>query len=133
MAPYPCYVSLQTALYHHGMIDQISRVITVVSLARTCLLRTPLATVSVHHIAPEFFFGFEMDAKTEVKMATPEKALLDVFYLKPAKSLRFKTPPEIEMPESFNAKNAFAMIERIPSASRRTIVAEALRALLAHS
>lgn len=130
VAPFPCYISLQTALYHHGMIDQISRVITVVSLARTRKIITPLATVSVHHIAPEFFFGYELDLKTGVKMATPEKALLDIFYLSPAKSLWFKSLPEVEIPKSFNTKLAFEMIKKIPSQSRRTIVQKALHAIL---
>ncbi|MFI5333601.1 MAG: hypothetical protein ACHQT8_00350 [Chlamydiales bacterium] len=130
VAPFPCYVSLQTALFHHGMIDQVSRAITVVSLARTRRIQTPLATVSVHHVAPEFFFGYESDPKTQVKLATPEKALLDFFYLKPAKSLWFKSLPEVEIPKSFNRKKAFDMIHAIPSRSRRTLVETALRNFL---
>ncbi len=130
VAPFPGYISLQTALYHHGMIDQIPRNITVVSLARTRLFKTPLATISVHHIAPEFFFDYELDLKTQVKMATPEKALLDVLYLKPAKSLWFQALPEVEIDPSFNVKKAFEMIKKIPSKARRTIVEEGLRAIL---
>lgn len=123
VAPMFCYVSLQTALYHHGMIDQISRVITVVSLARTRRIQTPLATVSVHHMMPEFFFDYELDPKTGVKMATPEKALLDIFYYK-------KRLPEVEIPKSFNTKKAFEMIRKIPSQDRRTFVEKAFRSLL---
>lgn len=130
LAPFPCYISLQTALYHHGMIEQIPRVITVVSLARTRRIQTPLATISVHHIAPGFFFDYEFDSKTQVKMATPEKALLDILYLKPAKSLWFTSLPEVEIPKSFNSKKAFEMIRQIPSHSRRTLVKEALRSIL---
>lgn len=130
VAPFPCYISLQTALYHHGMIDQIPRVITVVSLARSRVIKTPLATISVHHIAPEFFFEYELDVKTQVKMATPEKALLDVLYLKPAKSHWFQTLPEVEIDPSFNEKKAFDMIKKIPSKARRTIVEVGLRSIL---
>ena len=133
VAPFPCYVSLQTALYHHGMISQIPRIITVVSLARTRLIKTPIATISVHHISSDFFFDYELDLKTQVKMATPEKALLDVFYLRPAKSLWFKSLPEVEIEPSFNAKKAFEMIKKIPSKSRRTVVERALRSLVVHS
>jgi predicted transcriptional regulator of viral defense system len=133
VAPLPCYVSLQTALYHHNMIDQIPRLITVVSLARTRRIQTPLATVSVHHIIPEFFFDYHLDPKTQVKMATPEKALLDIFYLKPARSQWFKTLPEVEIPPSFNVEKAFSMIQRIPSKARRTLVEKALRSFLSRS
>jgi predicted transcriptional regulator of viral defense system len=123
IAPLFCYVSLQTALYHHGMIDQISRVITVVSLGRTRQIQTPLATISVHHMMPEFFFDYELDPKTRVKMATPEKALLDTFYLN-------KRLPEVEIPKSFNTKKAFEMIRKIPSQTRRVMVEKAFRSIL---
>ncbi|HVX00596.1 MAG TPA: hypothetical protein VHA52_09215 [Candidatus Babeliaceae bacterium] len=133
VAPFPSYVSLQTALYHHGMIDQISRIITVVSLARTRRIKTPLATISVHHVMPEFFFDYEFDPKTQVKMATPEKALLDFLYLKPAKSLWFKSLPEVEISPTFNEKKAFEMIQKIPSPSRRTLVEKGLRSILGNT
>ncbi len=120
--PMPCYVSLQTALFHLGMIDQISRVITVVSLARTRKIQTPLATVSVHHMVPEFFFEYELDPKTGVKMATPEKALVDMLYYN-------KRLPEIEIPGSFNIKKAFEIIRKIPSRARRTRVEKAFRSI----
>lgn len=120
VAPLFCYISLQTALYHHGMIDQIPRVITAVSLARTRQIETSLATISVHHMMPEFFFDYELDQKTGVKMATPEKALLDIFYYK-------KRLPEVELPKSFNTKKAFEMIRKIPSPSLRSYVEESLR------
>lgn len=130
LAPFPCYISLQTALYHHGMIDQIPQIISVVSPTRTRRIRTPLATISVHQIAPEFFFGYEVDPDTLVKMATPEKALIDIFYLKPAKSLWFKTLPEVEIPKTFNSKKAFEMINKISSPSRRSLVETSLRSIL---
>ncbi|MGD0664644.1 MAG: hypothetical protein ABSA17_02800 [Rhabdochlamydiaceae bacterium] len=123
VAPFPCYVSLQTALYLHDMIDQIPRIITVVSPARTRTIQTPLATIYVHHVEPEFFFGFDFDLKTGVKMATPEKALLDIYYLK-------KRLPELELPKSFNFKKAFAMIRKIPSQARRTILEKALKTIM---
>ena len=63
-------------------------------------------------------------------MATPEKALLDFFYLMSAKSLWFKSLPEVELPKSFNAKKAFDMIKAIPSKSRRTLVEKTLRTFL---
>src|SRR5713101_9361099 len=39
-APYPSYLSLQTALYQHGMVDQIPSMIFVVSLARSARIET---------------------------------------------------------------------------------------------
>jgi len=60
-SPYPAYVSLQSSLYHHGMISQIPVVTYVVSLARTRRYKTPLGAFSIHHVGPDFFFGYELD------------------------------------------------------------------------
>jgi len=123
-APQPAYVSLQSALYHHGLISQIPALVYAVSLGRTRRYVTPLGVVSVHHIAPDFFFGFETLGDKEVRMACPEKALLDVFYLAPARSRLFCQLPEVEKPRRFNIKEAHRMIARIPFPARRNMVAE---------
>lgn len=122
-APQPAYVSLQSALYHHGMISQIPSSIYAVSLARTRCYATPLGVVSVHHVSPDFFFGFETLGERGIRMAGPEKALLDVFYLAPARSRLFRSLPEVERPAGFDVKEARRMIARIPFPSRRNMVA----------
>jgi len=58
-----------------------------------------------------------------VRLARPEKALLDVFYLTPARSRLFCGLPEIEKPDAFDPGEADMMIARIPSAARRAMVA----------
>ena len=62
------------------MISQVPAVTYAVSLARTRRFATPVGTVSVHHVQPSFFFGFE-DAGRGGRLATPEKALVDVNWL----------------------------------------------------
>src|SRR5260370_31184885 len=56
-APYPAYLSLQTALYQHGMIEQIPSMIYLVSLARSARVDTALGTYSLHHVQAAFFDG----------------------------------------------------------------------------
>lgn len=129
-APFPTYISLQTALYYHGMISQIPSVIYAVSLARTHTYTTSLGTISIHHISPDFFFGFGSFGKSQVKMASPEKALLDIFYLSPAYTSLFKTLPELEIPPTFNTKEAWAMVKKIPSRRLQTIISEKLKNVL---
>lgn len=51
-APMSSYVSLQTALYLHGMIEQVPGVIYVASLARTQKITTSVGVFSVHHSLP---------------------------------------------------------------------------------
>jgi hypothetical protein len=129
-APHPAYVSLQTALHLHGMIEQIPSVVYVVSLARSHRVRTTLGTFSVHRVAPRFFGGFDVTPGSGAKVATPEKALLDVFYLSGTRSRMFAALPELELPPTFRRDIAHEWIARIPSVRLRSIVSHRLDALL---
>jgi predicted transcriptional regulator of viral defense system len=129
-SPLPSYVSLQTALYLHGMISQVPAVIYAVSLARARQFKTPMGVVSVHHVAPGFFFGFEDAGRNGVSMASPEKALVDFLYLGPARSGLFHALPELELPRGFTASRTRAIAARIPSRRRRAMVERALERLL---
>lgn len=128
-APFPSYVSLQTALFYHGFISQIPQTIYAVSLARTRQYSSDFGTISIHHLQPDFFFGFEKIGK--INMATPEKALIDVLYLTPAKSRLFKSLPEVEFSKKFSYKKANAIINKIPSLRIKTLVRKRLSKLLA--
>ena len=121
-APYPGYVSLQSALYHHGMISQIPSVIFAVSIARTKTYASALGTVSVHHVDPSFFFGYRPAGKGAGKIATPEKALIDFLYLCPARTRLFQALPELEFPEGFKINEARKIIRRIRPVRRRNHV-----------
>jgi len=121
-APYPSYVSLQSALYHHGMISQIPSVLYAVSIARTRTHVTALGTVSVHHVDPSLFFGYQPAAKGPGKIARPEKALIDFLYLSPARTRLFRALPELEFPRGFKVNEARKIIRRIRSVRRRNHV-----------
>lgn len=127
-APFPSYISLQTALFYYGMISQIPHTIYAVTLARTKQYKTPLGFFSVHHIQPDFFFDFTIVGN--VKIASPEKALLDVLYLTPARSNLFKTLPEIELTSQFNFKKAHEIINKIPSFRRKALVLARFKKLI---
>ncbi len=129
-APAPSYISFQSALYYHGMISQIPGIIYAASLARSRQYKTILAHISIHHIHPSFFFGFEVDIRSGVKMATPEKALLDTLYLSPNRTLLFRSLPELEIPRNFKKNEAFKMISKIPSLRIRAHVNKKLRQCL---
>lgn len=92
------------------------------ALARLRRLATSVGTYSVHRVAPAFFGGFELEAGGSVKMATPEKALLDVFYLSGVRSRLFASLPELTLPRGFRFHLAQKWIPRIPSARLRTVV-----------
>jgi predicted transcriptional regulator of viral defense system len=129
-APFPAYVSFQSALYLRGMISQIPQVVYVASLARTQRIVTSIGTYSIHHLAPEFFGGFRTDTDTSIHIASPEKALLDVLYLSNVRSRLFAALPEVEIPADFDEREARRWIGRIRSAYRRAMVSQRLEALL---
>ena len=128
-APFPSYVSLQSALYYHGMISQIPSVTYCVSPARTRSYSTPLGTFSIHHVAPSFFFGYEDVGHKGVVMAVPEKALIDFLYLSPAKSRLFAALPELELAPSFSMQKAREMLGVVSSRARRSWMEKRLREL----
>lgn len=129
-APWPSYISLQTALHYHGYISQVPSVIYCVSLGRTRLYRNVLGVFSVHQIKPDFFFGYETMGATGIKMATPEKALLDLLYLSPARSGLFASAPEVTLPARFRVGKAREMIQKITSKQRRGLVSMRFESLL---
>ncbi len=128
-APTPSYVSFHSALHHHGLIEQVPVVVYAATLGPSRRVRTPIATISFHSLAPHFFFGFDTDGRLGAKVAVPEKALVDYLYLGPARSRRFRALPELEFSRGFSFSRARKMAARIRSAARRTWVIEKLAAL----
>ena len=128
-APYPAYVSLQSALFHHGLIDQVPSVIYAVTPARPHRLRTPMGTISFHRMPPELFKGFELLARSDAKVATPEKALFDLLYLAPGRSRVFSNQPELIIPRRFQWQRLKEYTELVKSSGRRAYIAERIRKL----
>ena len=129
-APYPAYLSLQTALYLRGMIEQIPQVIYVVSLARSATVRAAGTAFSIHHLPPDLFGGFDCDAQTAVKLARAEKALFDVAYLSGTSTRLFRSLPEITIAPGFDADEARRWIRIIPSPRLRTLTTRRLDEVL---
>ena len=128
-APYPAYVSLQSALFHHGLIEQIPSVLYAVTPARPRRLQTPLGTISFHRMPPELFKGFELAPRSDAKVATPEKALFDMLYLAPGRSRVFSSLPELTIPRRFQWERLKEYTKVVKSPGRRAHIAERIRAL----
>jgi predicted transcriptional regulator of viral defense system len=120
-APSPSYVSLLSALRFHGMISQIPRSTYVVALGRPQELETSMGDFSIHTVAPEVFGGFEPTVDGAL-IASPEKALFDVFYLSGTKPRTFSSLPEVELPDRFAFGKLRSWTRKIPSQRLRTIV-----------
>jgi predicted transcriptional regulator of viral defense system len=129
-APLGSYLSLHTALHLRGLIEQIPEVVYAVSLDRTSRIVTPVATFSIHHVAPEVFGGYEQTS-SGAKLATAEKALFDFAYLSAGRSRLFTSLPELTLPSRFRRAELKRWLGRIPSARSRTITERKLDAFLA--
>lgn len=116
-------------MFLHGLTEQIPAVVYVVSLGRSRRVRTSAGTFSVHHVVPELFGGFEVDERSGIHLATPEKALADVLYLSGSRTRRFAALPEIELPSRFRWPAVTAWLRRIPSRRLRAMALERLAAL----
>lgn len=128
-APHPAYISLQSALFHHGVIEQIPSILYAVTPARPRRLRTPMGTISFHRMPPQLFKGFELSTASDAKIATPEKALFDLIYLAPGKSRVFSSLPELTIPRRFQWQRLKEYAELVKSSGRRAFIAERIKAI----
>jgi len=82
----PSYVSCETALFHHGVIDQAPFAIVSVSTRKGKRIRIGENRFIYHKILRSLFWGYVSDKG--YLLAEPEKALLDWFYLKSRKNIK---------------------------------------------
>lgn len=129
--PYPSYISFLSALNAHGMIDQLPREISVASLDKSKRVTTPFGAFAVSHVPPELFGGWV--ERGGVKLATPEKALIDIAYVSAVHLGRARYLPELELPKRFSRKELGRWIARIPSARVRTLTERGIREALARA
>lgn len=79
------YVSLETALRHYNLIPEHVAVITSLTTGRPGEWKNEFGRFIYRHIQPRYFFGIQYRLIIEgqyVYIAYPEKALLDLVYLR---------------------------------------------------
>jgi len=75
----PSYISLESALFMHGISEQAPHILTCVSINKTKTFHTALGEIAYLHVKRELFFGY--DITDRVPLAWPEKATLDFVYI----------------------------------------------------
>jgi len=124
------YVSLQSALAHHGMIPEHVPVITSVTTGRPEELENPIGRFQFRHVRGSLFHGFEEReiAPGQLSLiATPYKALVDLLYLTPRsdgaaylRELRL-TPPEHLDPDAMRAEAGRSGSAKVERAAERLV------------
>jgi predicted transcriptional regulator of viral defense system len=127
--PYPNYVSMYSALFRHGMIDQIPRTIDLMSLGRPMKLETSVGFFTIHHLHEESFDGFIGQSAIRSGLATAEKALVDTVMVLGVRG-GVVTLPEIDLPIDFDLQSMWAWVERISSQRLRTITIRNLKRMI---
>ncbi|MGH7546231.1 MAG: type IV toxin-antitoxin system AbiEi family antitoxin domain-containing protein [Gemmatimonadota bacterium] len=117
------YVSLLSALNLHGMIEQIPRVVHIVTTRQRSVLMTPVGTYEFYRIQEELFGGFKPYRRTgNFDIATPEKALFDTLYFSARKGRRFASLPEVELPDGFSVREFESWAAKINHPPLRTAI-----------
>lgn len=79
------YVSLETVLADHGLIPEAVFATTAVTTGRPGTRTTPFGTFVYQHLKTDLFWGYrtqELGGNRRAFVAVPEKALLDLGYLR---------------------------------------------------
>ena len=82
----PSYISLHSALAFYGMIPEEVVQVTSVTTLRTARFENPFGSFHYQNVKTPLYFGFEIKLMQDgrgLKLATPEKAVLDLLYLYP--------------------------------------------------
>ena len=81
----PSYISLESALSYYHLIPESVYSVTSVSTRRTYKFITSITEFSYRTVRPDLYFGYVVQAYNQkaFKIAQPEKAIVDYFYLNP--------------------------------------------------
>jgi len=80
----PSYLSIEYALQYHSLIPEAVFLYTSISTKKTSAIKSPIGNFSYHSIKENLFFGYTIEGQgnSKFKIAEPEKALLDLLYLR---------------------------------------------------
>ena len=113
------YVSLQSALEYYGLIPEYVPTVVSVTTGRPETLSTPFGTFIFRHVKKDLFFGYQIvDFKDDqlVSIASPEKALLDLFYLTPGSdNIDFLRELRLQNLDTFNPTRMKNLFEQTKS------------------
>ena len=112
----PSYISLEKALEYHGLIPDAVSVYTSVTTKRPGKIISDMGVFDYRHIKSALFFGYNSSTinKQTAFIASPEKALLDLCYLRGAgisakylKELRLQNVGQIRIDRLFTCAKRF--------------------------
>lgn len=81
----PSYISMEFGLSYYELIPEAVFTLTSISSRKTIIFETTLGAFSYRHLKPSLYFGYEIKEWQgfPLKIAKPEKLILDFLYLNP--------------------------------------------------
>ncbi|RLD21176.1 MAG: hypothetical protein DRI69_04830 [Bacteroidetes bacterium] len=79
----PSYISLESALSYYNLIPEGVFTTVSVTTRNTASYDTSIGAFEFRHLKPRLYFGYRLinEGDLTIRMAEPEKVLLDYFYL----------------------------------------------------
>jgi predicted transcriptional regulator of viral defense system len=113
------YVSLETALAEAGLIPEAVFVTTAVTTGRAGSRKTPFGEFVYQHVKESLFWGYvatDLGSGRTAFVATPEKALLDLAYLRShSEKSGFAKELRLQRLDSIDAQRLLAFATRFGS------------------
>ncbi len=112
----PSYISLEKSLEYYNLIPEAVKVYTSITTKKPCRFISELGIFDYKHIKRSFFWGYTANTvnKQTAFIAVPEKALLDLCYLKNVRidfnylqELRLQNTEEININKLFEYAQRF--------------------------
>lgn len=132
----PSYVSLHSALAWWGLIPEYVPETTSVTTGRPGEYETPLGRFSYRHVSVSRFWASQLVKSVEgieMRIASPEKALLDLIYLTPGgEKLGFLRELRLQNMEVVNLERLTCFAERMGGTKMR-LACDNLERLMADS
>lgn len=112
----PSYISLNSALLFHGIIQQIPTQVECITTKNS--FRFPKLGITYHKISPSLFFGYEKHKKgnSYILVAEPEKALIDAVYLNAIDKLS-----SLEILEKIDLKKVTEFLKRFKGKGKKKL------------
>ncbi len=111
----PSYISLEKALEFHNLIPEAVSVFTSITTKRAVVFKNELGVFDYRHIKNTLFWGYDSVTvnKQTGYMACPEKALLDLIYLRQVKVNRaYLEELRLENVEKINLDKLLEMADK---------------------
>lgn len=121
---YPSYLSMEYALSKHGILSQNVFTHTLITTKLPYIFRTKESIFEFHQVKKSLFWGYRKEGI--VQIAEPEKALLDLVYIRTVRRRNLKRDALVSLiddmyQEDFDKKRLYKYANRYDKTTRKIL------------